>query len=332
MNLDSPWWDKREQESFTIYGKLYMLEGDISTNEDLATLCVLYSKTLYDDYGYENPYSLVSQGNWTMDKVIEMINGTGVDINGDSEMDENDLWGMVADPDSLYYCAFGGGINYIRKTADGEYEFTLNDQKTIDVIEKAFDMLRTDGCLSDFSKYIKDTSVSVYVTIEKMFMDNRVLFDVRLIADALHLRNMESDFGFLPFPKYDENQEEYYGWVTFNVQSPVMPVTVSDIERTGLIMDALSFESMLTIKDPFFETLLGEKIARDSEDKQMLEIVLSSKVYDLDGINTGSGIQSGLLNMFTGILKSGEFTIASAWAKAESSANKKLENFLAELK
>lgn len=180
----------------------------------------------------------------------------------------------------------------------------------------------------DLNKTIKDKTTGIYKVVEQMFIGDRLLFNVRLISDAFYLRNMESDFGFLPIPKYNEDQEEYYSWVTFNVQLPVLPISITDTERSGLIMEAMAFES-LTLREPFYEYMLGGKIARDSNDVNMLELIVSSKYYDFDGANFGAGIQSGIFSMMEKNLIRGELTIASDWAKLKTNAEAKLVKFIA---
>ena len=329
LRTDMPWWDQRIIEDLAIYDRIFTLTGDITTNDDVSTLTILYNKKLYQDFGYENPYEIVSKGAWTMDKMADMIKGVNRDLNGDGVIDENDQWGMASEFTAIYYFFFGSGMKYIDKTPDG-YKFTLDDAKVQSVLQKTFDLLTADDSIYDLHRVIKTTSVSVYATLEKMFTENRLLFNVRLVGDALELRSMESNFGFLPFPKYDEIQKEYYSWVTWNSYTLVMPGIIADIDRSGLITEALAFESMFTVREPFYGNLLNAKIARDDEDTQMLALILSSKAYDLDGVNNSSGIQSGLHEMMTGMLSKREFTLASSWEQIRDRAVGKLETFMQE--
>jgi len=326
LRLDMPWWDQRIIEGLSIYDKIYTLTGDITTNDDVSTFTILYNKKLYSELGYENPYAIVSKGAWTMDKMAEMIKGVNRDLNGDGIIDENDQWGMATESAAMYYFFFGSGMHYIEKTPDG-YEYALGEAKAQSVLEKTFGLLTSDDSIYDLYGTIKNAS-NVYETLEKMFMDDRLLFNSRLVGDALHLRNMESSFGFLPLPKYDEAQKEYYSWVTWNTFTAVMPATVPDIAKSGLITEALAFESMFTIREPFYGNLLNLKIARDDEDTQMLDLILSSKAYDLDGVNQSTGAQSGILNMVNNILIKREFTLASSWEAIRDKAEANLEKFL----
>ncbi len=327
LRLEQPWWDGRISKTLEIKNKLYVAAGDITTNDDASTLTVLYNKKLYTDFGYKNPYTLVTDGGWTFDSLQNMIKDVSSDLNGDGAYDENDRWGMASESGVLYYFCFGTGEGYIAEK-DGEYRFRMEDKSFLNKVERSFEVITTEGSMYDLNKTIKDKTTGIYKVVEQMFIGDRLLFNVRLISDAFYLRNMESDFGFLPIPKYNEDQEEYYSWVTFNVQLPVLPISITDTERSGLLMEAMAFES-LTLREPFYEYMLGGKIARDSNDTKMLELIVSSKYYDFDGANSGSGIQSGIFSMMEKNLIRGELTLASDWAKLKTNAEAKLAKFIA---
>jgi predicted nucleic acid-binding protein len=303
------------------------LTGDISTHDDTSTLTMLYNKNLYKFFEYENPYELVQNGKWTLDKMSEMIKGVNQDLNGDGIIDENDRWGMASEEVSLYYLFFGSGRGFIEKT-DGKYGYMLENPRIVDILNKTFNLLTSPDSIYELNSVIKTKSVSVYETLEKMFMEDRLLFNLVLVGNSLSLRNMDGDFGFLPCPKYDELQEEYYSWITWHALTAVMPNIASDIEKSGLITEALAYESMFTIREPFYGNLLNIKIARDDEDVKMLNLILNSKAYDLDSANVVSGINSGVFNMMWDILSKREFTVASSWEKIKGSAEGKLEKFL----
>ena len=328
LRLNMPWWDQRIISGLSVYDKTYTLAGDITTNDDVSTLTILYNKNLYTELGYENPYEMVAKGEWTMDKLYEMTKGVNLDLNGDGIIDENDRWGMASESAALYYFFFGSGMHYIEKTPAGGYHYTLDSQKAQNVFEKTYQTLAAEDSIFDLFGTIKDHSINVYETIEKMFMEDRLLFNVRLVGDAIRLRNMEGSFGFLPFPKYDAAQAEYYSWVTWNAPTVVMPSTVPDAEKSGLIMEALAFESMFTIREPFYGNLLDVKVARDNEDTQMLDLILNSKMYDLDGVNALSGIQSGIFDMVHNMLLNRNPTFASSWERIQGRAEANLERFL----
>ncbi|MCL2816307.1 MAG: hypothetical protein FWD23_17065, partial [Oscillospiraceae bacterium] len=93
---------------------------------------------------------------------------------------------------------------------------------------------------------------------------------------------METDFGILPPPKYNEQQENYYvavdPWCTSAVS---VPITVGDKEKTGLILETLAYESRYILLPAYYDINLKTKFARDEESGAMIDIILNNRLYDL---------------------------------------------------
>jgi hypothetical protein len=92
---------------------------------------------------------------------------------------------------------------------------------------------------------------------------------------------MEDDFGLLPMPKFDEAQTDYHqftsgGWAS----SYSIPVTTSDLARTGMILEVMAGYSSDTIVPALIDVSLKSKFARDEESEKMLEIAFATKKYD----------------------------------------------------
>ncbi|MBO5671193.1 MAG: hypothetical protein J6S41_06555, partial [Clostridia bacterium] len=91
IDLSNPWWDQKANTDLAMKGKMFYPTGDISTIDNDCTFCMLFNKNLLNTYDMEDPYQLVRDGKWTLDKFIEMASQVSGDINGDSKYDENDL-------------------------------------------------------------------------------------------------------------------------------------------------------------------------------------------------------------------------------------------------
>ena len=96
---------------------------------------------------------------------------------------------------------------------------------------------------------------------------------------------MEGDFGILPLPKYDVSQEKYRSPVNPYSGAVIgVPPTVSDFERTGIILEAMAAESRYTLLPAYYDTLLMRKYIRDDESSDMLDIIFSNIVYDTGAV------------------------------------------------
>jgi len=102
---------------------------------------------------------------------------------------------------------------------------------------------------------------------------------------------MDADFGIIIHPKYDENQEGYWN---FTGQPPIMgvPVTTSDPERLGMVLEALCYYSTDTVIKAYYDVLLKTKIARDDESEAMLDIMFNNRFYIIADVFYGTEIHS----------------------------------------
>ena len=114
----------------------------------------------------------------------------------------------------------------------------------------------------------------------RQFEDDLGLFYVTFLGTIPTLRAMETDFGILPFPKYDETQEKYYSRVIDGFIRCV-PNFTADLERTSIIMEALAVESKNITIPAYFEIALRTKHTRDDESQDMLDIIHANRTMDL---------------------------------------------------
>lgn len=78
----------------------------------------------------------------------------------------------------------------------------------------------------------------------KMFTEDRALFWIEIIYGVLQLRDMDTDFGRLPMPKYDDNQANYTSYMhTSNASTCCVPVTSGDTDPAGRILTDMAYMS-----------------------------------------------------------------------------------------
>ena len=123
LALEKPWWDGRVTKDMAIADKVFFSTGDISILDNECTMVMFFNKELVTDYTLDDPYTLVREKKWTIDKVGEMAAAVTHDVDGDGKMTDADAWGMTAAfnaPISLY---FASGERIVDKDADGNWQF-----------------------------------------------------------------------------------------------------------------------------------------------------------------------------------------------------------------
>ena len=102
MDLSKPWYDQNANEQLSIEGKLFGTTGDMLIMDNEATYGVLFNKKLAGDYGFEDFYSMVKDGTWTIDYMTECARIAAKDLDGDGVMSEKDQWGCIGEPFNTY--------------------------------------------------------------------------------------------------------------------------------------------------------------------------------------------------------------------------------------
>ena len=97
---------------------------------------------------------------------------------------------------------------------------------------------------------------------------DQMLFYVERIVVTEKLRAVESDFGILPVPKFDENQKNYGHSVSIhNSGILTVPLNAVELEMTGILLEALAAESRYVVIPAYYDIVLKDKYTRDVESR-----------------------------------------------------------------
>ena len=126
--------------------------------------------------------------------------------------------------------------------------------------------------------------------------DSALIMPVRLSALYNQLRDMESDFGIIPYPKGDEAQKDYLTCSLDNYSVLCIPNVFTDYGMIGALAEALSCESKISVMPAFYESALQDKYSRDERSVKMLDIIMDGRTYDLSVLFTYA---EGIKNFMT---------------------------------
>jgi len=314
IDLSKSWYDQKAYDMLNINGRMYYTIGDAMTLDNNCTYCILFNKTVVDQYQLEDPYQLVRDNKWTYEKFIEMASVLPADLNGDGVRDREDAYGVTVWLDSAVGMlhAAGGAVGKIND--EGKIEITLNTERNIDVLGTW-----TLANASDLCNYItSDTNESAH----KSFTSNNCLFYTRYINAGSWFRDSDLDFGFLPYPKWDEEQEDYCNTMhAYGTSWMCIPSSVTDIEQSGAIMESLSYYGQKLINPAYYEITLEGKTIRDEESAEMLDIIFATRFFDVGFYYQVGGYNSSLFSNF----KQGNPSYNSVIKASEKVAQKQLE-------
>ena len=158
-----------------------------------------------------------------------------------------------------------------------------------------------------------------------LFENDRVLFMDCSLFHISSLRDTETDFGIIPYPKYDESQKDYCARVSYFMPS-VLPATNKDLELVGAVMEYANYRAKANITPAYYDITLKGKVSRDVESVEMLDLILDNRVVDLGDTLFCASVRDGF---FTAMYRSDNRDLASVLQKNEKSLQKELDDMIA---
>ncbi|MGM9624744.1 MAG: hypothetical protein ACI3XM_03450 [Eubacteriales bacterium] len=324
INLDREWWNPMATEVFQLGGKTYAAAGNYSLSVLSRASGFVFNKGIFNDINPdEDIYAIAADGKWTITQLYQFAKSAYRDLNGDTKMEENDRYGISGSWKEVFNrLMLGSGIQYISKDSEGYPVFTLpTDENAIDKILKIADLFFDQQVYYNTGKAMDTTGDGM---LPEDFSNGRTLFYQANLFDLEKMRSYDIDIGFLPCPKYDENQEHYYA-PSFGAEISVLLKTLPNerYENVGILLEALAFDSNRNIIPEYKEVLLKTKYARDNESEDMIDIIVNSISFEF-GLNAWQDIVANPL--VKNIFVPREANVTSALAKMENKVNGEIEN------
>ena len=314
VELPNPWWDSKCAEQLSIAKKLYMITGDISVHYNDATWILMFNKQMIADFEMENPYELVFNGKWTLDKFNEMMGFAAADLDGDGVQSWDDRFGFISHAGTYNPFMFGTGARFYTKDSDDLPVLAMNTAIFADKFAK------TVGILADTTK-VADSNREKFLADrhndgewQLIFYNNRSLFFAEVLGTLARRKDAETDFGLLPLPKYDELQENYICTVLDSALVLGIPMNAANIDRTGLILEAMAAESYTTVIPAYYDLTLQFKLTKDEESIQILDTIRKDRIYEVGYIFNIGGMAGEIQNR----MQKNDINIASFIEKFES--------------
>ena len=324
LDTEAPWWAESASKAYSIDGKLYFMTGDITIMNKVNTWSMLFNKEMIVDYGLDNPYDLFDAGTWTFDKMCEMAKAVSTASPTVAWDDETVTWGMVTATGDAYQFFGGSGLTVCQKDNNDLPILTFGTEASITLAEKVLTVMTT----SDWMLYATDATGgptgNVWTDSFNVFNNGRALFrpsGFSAVTKASSWANIE--FGIMPMPKMDANQEGYYT-VTSGSWAAAILKNNGDHQFAAYMLDAFAAGAKNYVTPAYIEVNLKRKSLRDSESERILEYIFDSIVYDVGAVYDFGGISS----MFAKLVGEGNADIVSSFESVETQALDAIEDVI----
>jgi hypothetical protein len=278
MDLSKPWWIVNQYERLEINGKLFGIYGDMNLSLYGDMHGIFFSSAVVTENKLENPYDLVKNNQWTLDKMLTMAEQAGGDLDGTAGASkEGDRLGIIAIDNPMRAFGTSFGCEVVSRGEDGVLVFpAAPSEKHVDFYTKVSDAFK-DGSYN--LKFKNDT----YEESLQILAEDRVLFVpsyLNYISNAI-LRDMKGDFGILPYPKYDENQANYISQIGTGATCTTFPQNIANPELSAQVANYMGYLGTESLVATYFETYLQERLSRTPEMQDMLNLIRETATANL---------------------------------------------------
>ena len=318
IDLTKPYWAQKLNKSITIGGSQYTAIGSFDISVLDLTYALAFNKQMVTDFDFESPYKLVADGKWTIDKMNDMMMEVTNDMNGDGQMDAEDRWGYFANPKQVLpdFWIAAGEMSILKDEKDNPY-INRSSDRFVSVFDRVFEIMWDNGnwlTKCDTQHDVPDDTFQYFQQNRSLFMDTSLYF-------LGQMRDMQTDFGVLPYPKYDEAQSEYYSRVSYYWANSV-PVTNPNLERTGAMLEMLNCESANIVVPAYYDIALKTKYSRDEESAAMLDLIIENRVVDIGDTILCGQIRDGFI---AGMFSTNKRDLASRAEKRQKAIQKEFD-------
>ncbi len=325
LDLGQPWWSKSYMEALSIgHNNVFFLAGDISIDMIRTIAAMYFNKNIFQNI-YDSSdilYEEVLNGTWTFDKMLTYAESAYQDVNGDSKVNKDDIYGLITNSfNNMDAFTFGMGATLTRRDADNMPYMTVGEEHNVNLYNKLYTMIaETPSCVMN--------SDGANPTLDNVqyFASGNALFLPGFLYTSENLRAMDNDYGIIPFPKYDEQQENYYSTVHDIATLFCLPTTCTKIDAVCATLEAMAYYSYYEVTPIYYETALKTKYTRDDLSSQIIDIIHDTSMTDIAYGYSSSFNNMGQIMRSLAVNKTKDY--ASYYAKQEKATVKACEKFI----
>ena len=331
LDLSQSYWMQDYNDTISYGESQFTATGVIALSTYRLALVTLFDKKVFDDKQLPYLYEAVEKNEWTIDYHASIVEDFYQDLNGNSQHDEDDLYGHVTSTGintDAYWSACG--VPLVNKDTDGTYVWVVDTEKLSNVVDKVLKLFYESG-----GTYIclENENNTAQPGIREMFAQGRAATaTLRLLAVELdEIRNMQYEYGIVPMPKYDTAQKEYATqmhdqFTVFAVPSSAAP---EKLELIGAVMEVMASENLRIVKPAYYEIAIKRKYMSDPVAWDMLDLAFENVIVDA-GVIYADSLDYPHHKLRTMIQEKKNAT-ASEFGKLESKMNKQLDRIASKL-
>ncbi len=266
IDLSQPWWyTEMMEESSLDNTKRFFLNGDLFLTCMFGASAMYFNKQMFTDYfsNVNELYNHVLDGTWTYDVFMDYCRSVYTDVNGDGIANADDIFGFRYEQWGVpNYLSMSTGLTYSKRDENGYPVLDIMTDDGIKWGETLYKVLYTDN-------------ISIEGDKQETFINQTSLFYPGQFSTAHQLRDVDFDYGIIPYPKLSEDLDYMSAAATVNGNGGAIPVSApaEKLDAVCAAMEALAAEAYRTVVPAWYDTALKVKYSDGLIDAQMVDII-----------------------------------------------------------
>ncbi|MBQ8431405.1 MAG: hypothetical protein IJX28_00825 [Clostridia bacterium] len=270
IDLSAPWWPSVYLREMVVNDQLYCLVESGSYGLLDHMMAMYFDNEMLEKRNMESPYTLVASNEWTIENLSAMIKETYEDADADSKVGDGDIFGCVTATKSKMDCWFFGLGNQFAKVENDEVVSLLGGD-------------HIETFISTMVTFLDSNDVYAYDSSQfKMFMEHRAYFYCAsvMLSEKLAASEEAYNYGVVPMPKMNSEQERYYTHVANCHDTWCLPYNVKDLDCSSAVMECMASEAHRQIDPMYYETYVKLRYAPDERLAEMYDLIRDSVTFD----------------------------------------------------
>lgn len=291
LNMDAKYVSEQMKVQYTAENTAFMMFDDaISYQTNLWA--VFYNVDLLNELGLTDPYTLLKNGEWTWEAMLEMAKKVLPEVEEtpddepeeaaeDEDTSEDDAestpvrYGITSfyneeeDLDLAYAILGSMGERYFGDTYQKQMNLSLNVEKANSAIETYLNIVGSE-------MHYKGDGMDAVTE----FSEGRILFYVYETSLAAALANSKTEWSVVPLPKYSVEQENYNSWLDSSTIGIGFFNTNVDSVRAGRVLNCILAASYEHIREATDMAYINYYLRNNSSAVALTKYVFNNPFID----------------------------------------------------
>lgn len=323
INWEGKWWPEFTVDALTFRDQMYFYSNYSTYLGNWMTRVMMCNYGELKSRNLEDPYQLVYENKWTLDKLIEMTSDVYDDRNGDTKKDVEDFYGFGFT--GTFYCWLEAwNYEVFQKNDEGGIDINVEDEKLVTTLEKMYNWLHDSQGVylsqKDSGNFERDNYLGIFANDSSLFAYGLI---GRLLKACVET---DVEYAILPMPMMDESVGKYYSGTTDRPIS--VPVTAQDYDMLGYVIEAMAIAGYEKILPAYCDSALKGRYSIDKDSSAMIDIIFENRILGFSYMYVNAATSNGYPLLVNQLMYENSFNYSSTIKKGQKLNEKGVENII----